>query len=218
MTNKRDSDAASLTSTEDASSSSTSTSTTSSSSNGHTLDDPNTVLLSFQQQSSSPSLAPSPVLSPTLVPTLAVPQTITREPLRFHFKGYSLWLELQEIPINMADVMNSSTGTSSTSASDLTHVIQLAAQEQTVESIPSPHVTLLYGMDHFDNDCHALTRFNRDLRAFVTNGRGWPSTLKPIGMVCTNTNTLLLFDFLTCLSQNNFFWKWPFLFLLFFIY
>lgn len=104
----------------------------------------------------------------------------------------------------MADIRKSSTGTSSTSASDLTHVIQLAAQEQTVESIPSPHVTLFYGMDHFDNDCHALTRFNRDLRAFVTNGRGWPSTLKPIGMVCTNTHSLLLFDFLTCLSENNF--------------
>ena len=73
---------------------------------------------------------------------------------------------------------------------DLQHVLQKAALEQNVESIPSPHVTLLYGMEHFETEEEVLQRFNGELRSFFQNLSKetqtigtWPCPLKPIGMV-----------------------------------
>ena len=90
--------------------------------------------------------------------------------------------------------MDSRCPSTSSTLTDLTHIIEVAAQEQFVDAIPSPHVTVFYGMDHFESENHVLECFNQDLRPFFerrqtsVHGKdgGWPAKLKPIGMVCTD--------------------------------
>jgi len=51
-------------------------------------------------------------------------------PLRFEFRGYSVWLELQDVH------------------DDLNQALDVAARDLHVHRVPSPHVTVEYGMTH----------------------------------------------------------------------
>lgn len=82
-----------------------------------------------------------------------------REPLRFNFKGYSIWLEVEEMD------------------NDLTETIHRAANELGVIKIPSPHITVIYGIDHLSHE-EILKRFNELKERMVS----WP-TLRPRGIV-----------------------------------
>jgi hypothetical protein len=55
---------------------------------------------------------------------------MVQEPLKFIFKGYSVWLELESFE------------------NDLDAVLQTASTELGVHKIPSPHVTVIYGVSH----------------------------------------------------------------------
>lgn len=91
------------------------------------------------------------------VDTLA--EVPSREPLRFNFKGYSIWLEVEEME------------------NDLTDTIHRAAKDLGVVTIPSPHITVIYGMDHLSHD-EIIKRFNQLKETIVT----WP-TLRPRGVI-----------------------------------
>jgi len=85
--------------------------------------------------------------------------SLIREPLRFFFRGYSIWLELEEID------------------NDITHTIQRASSELGLVPIPRAHVTAIYGMDHL-NEEHIAEKFNK-LKEHVET---WP-TLRPRSIV-----------------------------------
>mmetsp|Transcript_57222 Transcript_57222/g.170618 ORF Transcript_57222/g.170618 Transcript_57222/m.170618 type:complete len:182 (-) Transcript_57222:602-1147(-) len=75
-----------------------------------------------------------------------------REPLRFSFVGYSIWLHLEQ------------------HESDLNRAIQTAAERDGLLPIPSPHVTVVYGMTHLtEND--AREKFNAEVGERV---KRWP--------------------------------------------
>lgn len=82
-----------------------------------------------------------------------------REPLRFHFKGYSIWLEVKEVD------------------NDLTDTINQVSKELGVVPIPSSHLTVVYGMDHL-TDYEILQRFDK----MKENISSWPN-LRPRGIV-----------------------------------
>jgi len=52
-------------------------------------------------------------------------------PLRFEFRGYSVWLEIEDVN------------------GDLDKALDVAAQELHVHRVPSPHVTVEYGSAYF---------------------------------------------------------------------
>ena len=96
-------------------------------------------------------------LSDTDVETTTTTTTITatdtksallRPPLRFVFKGWSVWLDVEEPP---CDHDNSTTG-------PFTEALAYAASRHSVHPIPAPHVTVIYGIDHLDEDM-VLRRF-----------------------------------------------------------
>jgi len=84
---------------------------------------------------------------------------LPREPLRFYFKGYSIWLELNEVD------------------SDVTDTIQQVAKELGVLPIPSSHVTVAYGIDHLTDD-EILLRFDQVKEKIIS----WP-TFRPRGVI-----------------------------------
>mmetsp|Transcript_27429 Transcript_27429/g.40554 ORF Transcript_27429/g.40554 Transcript_27429/m.40554 type:complete len:230 (-) Transcript_27429:261-950(-) len=88
------------------------------------------------------------------------PWLLKREPLRFEFCGYSIWLEIEE------------------KNNDVSNAINQFAQDLGVLPIPQAHVTALYGMDHIDED-EARYRFIN----YVTPDKfsSWPP-LKPVGI------------------------------------
>jgi len=83
-----------------------------------------------------------------------------REPLRFRFKGYSLWIELEQFPLEIKSKEDDTAFT----VSDLDYIISVAALEQGLQPLPSPHVTLLYGMCQFHNKEEVMAVFNGKLR------------------------------------------------------
>mmetsp|Transcript_35603 Transcript_35603/g.70073 ORF Transcript_35603/g.70073 Transcript_35603/m.70073 type:complete len:827 (+) Transcript_35603:171-2651(+) len=86
----------------------------------------------------------------------------SREPLRFEFTGYTLWIELEQFE------------------SDLDHIIQVASKNQCIHPIPTPHLTLFYGMEHFQNEGEVLSMFNGEFKKFLEDNKfKWPSSLKP---------------------------------------
>lgn len=65
-------------------------------------------------------------------------------PLRFAFRGYSVWLELQDVD------------------GDLDRALDVAASDLHVHRVPSPHVTVEYGMAQID-EREIRRRFCEDL-------------------------------------------------------
>ena len=57
-----------------------------------------------------------------------------RTPLRFEFRGYSVWLEVEDFQ------------------GDLDAALDVAASDLHVHRVPSPHVTVEYGMTHVPED------------------------------------------------------------------
>ena len=73
-------------------------------------------------------------------------------PLDFVFKGYSIWLELEQVE------------------NDLDRALQAAAVDLDVDVIPEPHVTAIYGMTHL-TESQVLTQFRESL---VPRIQSWP--------------------------------------------
>jgi len=125
------------------------------------------------------------ILSPTCTSLVSSPSNLdsddNREALRFRFKGYTLWLELEQFPL---EISSKEDGTRFTTVSDLDYIIALAATEQGIQPIPRPHVTLLYGMCQYDTEEEVKAVFNGKLRdtfprTKMNNGTNyWSSTLK----------------------------------------
>lgn len=82
-------------------------------------------------------------------PTMSLPAT----PLDFVFKGYSIWLELEQAIDN-----------------DLDKALEAAAFDLDVDVIPEPHVTAIYGMSHL-SETEVLRRFREGL---VPRVEAWP--------------------------------------------
>jgi hypothetical protein len=61
-------------------------------------------------------------------------------PLAFQFRGYSIWLELENLPEEQQDDNNHPINV-------LDEAISLAATIRHVQRIPEPHVTVLYGIE-----------------------------------------------------------------------
>merc|ERR1711884_885145 len=115
-----------------------------------------------------------------------------REPLRFHFRGYTLWLELEQFPLEIT-ITNTTTPGGIEDAkivSDLDYIINLAAAEKGLQPIPAPHVTLIYGMSQFETEEEVKAVFNGKLRNVLAKMRdedsisGWPMPLRTIGLLC----------------------------------
>ena len=85
-----------------------------------------------------------------------------REPLRFEFEGYTIWLELEEESHNY----------------DFTKAIQQASRELQVQPIPHPHVTAIYGMTHFSSLEKILAKWEQVKECI----KSWPE-LKPRGFI-----------------------------------
>ena len=86
-------------------------------------------------------------------------QTQLREPLRFAFKGYSIWLEVDEVE------------------NDLTDTIHRVSKELGVVPLPSAHLTVVYGIDHLTN-VEILKRFDQ----LGEKIKSWPK-LRPRGVI-----------------------------------
>ena len=84
---------------------------------------------------------------------------LKRPPLDFHFKGYSIWLEIDH--------------------PDYTNCIQACANHFNVEPI-TPHVTALYGLTHL-SETHARHLFDTKVKSTFSK-RQWPH-LNPIGIL-----------------------------------
>lgn len=82
--------------------------------------------------------------------TTAPSEEQLRTPLRFTFKGWSIWLDLQQSPTR-----------------DIDAAISYAASRENVHPIPAPHVTVLYGMNHLDED--NIRRRFRELNATIAS-------------------------------------------------
>ena len=83
----------------------------------------------------------------------------TREPLRFAFSGFSLWLSVEEV------------------RGDVSRAISDMAFQNGLQRIPEPHVTALYGMQNL-TAVEALERFGQ-VKQQITS---WPA-LKPVGVL-----------------------------------
>jgi hypothetical protein len=106
-----------------------------------------------------------------------------REPLRFVFRGYSLWLELKQ-----TNILNG--------RGDLSRMVDDAAAKFGTVPIPMPHVTAIYGIDMDEIDVRRI--FREDVRrvleeraverrrslndAAVGDGGLWPD-LEALGII-----------------------------------
>ena len=93
------------------------------------------------------------ITAPTLPPK--------REPLLFSFVGYSIWLELEQHD------------------SDLDRILRAAATDEGVLTIPCPHVTVLYGMEHLTEE-EVRNRFREKI---ATEIEAWPR-IHAKGLLC----------------------------------
>jgi len=104
-----------------------------------------------------------------------------REPLRFCFKGYTIWMEPEQFPL---EIISKDDGVSLTTVSDLDHIIATISSEQGLQPIPKPHVTLLYGMSQFSAEEEVKAVFNGEFKDFLSrmetknNTSNWSSALK----------------------------------------
>jgi len=85
-----------------------------------------------------------------------------REPLQFHFTGYSIWLELEEESFDF----------------DLSRSISKVSQELDLLPIPCPHVTAIYGMTHISPE-DVVKKWNLEVKSSI---KSWPELL-PSGLI-----------------------------------
>jgi len=88
---------------------------------------------------------------------------VKREPLRFNFTGYSLWLEVEELD------------------DDLTRTLNMIADENGVIPIPEAHVTAIYGMNHLTE--HEVRQRFRTMKSMAKFCESWPDDLRFIGVL-----------------------------------
>jgi hypothetical protein len=67
-------------------------------------------------------------------------ESTLRPPLRFAFKGWSVWLDVEE-PVD-----------SRGGGGPFAQALAYAARRHSVRPIPAPHVTVIYGIDHIDDE------------------------------------------------------------------
>mmetsp|Transcript_28717 Transcript_28717/g.34988 ORF Transcript_28717/g.34988 Transcript_28717/m.34988 type:complete len:266 (+) Transcript_28717:295-1092(+) len=118
--------------------------------------------LQLQSLHNSPSALHNGIGIPDVAPTDASfgsSLSSLREPLRFSFKGYTIWLEFEEY------------------SGDFTEAIEHSAKELGVPPIPQPHVTAIYGMDHLSEN--EIQRKFDEVKKVI---KSWPD-LKPRGIV-----------------------------------
>lgn len=112
---------------------------------------------------------------------------LLRPPLRFVFKGWSVWLDVEEPPTGNNSASTTNANTTTTTTGPFTEALAYAADRHGVRPIPAPHITVIYGIDHIDEDM-VLRRF-RSLGESLTQlmlGRNdtamWPP-LTPKGVL-----------------------------------
>ena len=105
-------------------------------------------------------LSSSPPLSP--IPQDMKNTPMHREPLRFHFVGYTIWLELEEESYNY----------------DLRGTIESIARDLNLQPIPYPHVTAIYGMTHISSQEEILEKWD-EVKLKIKN---WPDLI-PKGFI-----------------------------------
>jgi len=104
-----------------------------------------------------------------------------REELRFRFKGYTIWMEPEQFPV---EIISKEDGVSVTTASDLDHIIATVSTEQGLQPIPKPHVTLLYGMSQFSSEEEVKAVFKGEFKDSISKMEigdtigSWSSPLK----------------------------------------
>jgi len=98
-----------------------------------------------------------------------------RPPLRFVFRGWSVWLDFVPPPPPTPITTPTPTGAPNTTSQSspsgkcrgIEEAIQYAAQRENVQPIPSPHVTVLYGMDYHLGDAGDADAVRERFRSLV---------------------------------------------------
>jgi len=104
-----------------------------------------------------------------------------REALRFRFKGYTIWMEPEQFPV---EIISKEDGVSVNTVSDLDHIIATISTEQGLQPIPKPHVTLLYGMSQFSSEEEVKAIFQGEFKDSLSKMEigntidNWSSPLK----------------------------------------
>eukprot|EP00242_Pyramimonas_sp_CCMP2087_P003019 CAMPEP_0198228844 /NCGR_PEP_ID=MMETSP1445-20131203/113813_1 /TAXON_ID=36898 /ORGANISM="Pyramimonas sp., Strain CCMP2087" /LENGTH=269 /DNA_ID=CAMNT_0043909275 /DNA_START=273 /DNA_END=1082 /DNA_ORIENTATION=- len=104
------------------------------------------------------------------------------EPIRFHFKGFSIWLDFGEQRSDFPSAFSTTgNGDFSEKNHSLNDDVKLACSEMAeahgLFPIPAPHVTVLYGIEH-TSQAAVREKFSQ-VRELI---KAWP-VLRPIGMV-----------------------------------
>lgn len=86
------------------------------------------------------------------------PGPLLRPPLRFVFKGYSIWLDLEQSAVD------------ANGQGDLDRAVSECAAMYNVHPIPAPHVTALYGIA-FDDEAELRRVFSSELMPVILEER-----------------------------------------------
>uniref|UniRef100_A0A7S2RIR2 Uncharacterized protein n=2 Tax=Eucampia antarctica TaxID=49252 RepID=A0A7S2RIR2_9STRA len=89
-----------------------------------------------------------------------------RPPLSFRFCGYTLWLEPEQFD------------------NDLSQAMSMACTAHGLHPIPSPHITLIYGMTHL-TETEVQHLFRHDLQLLLR--KGWGEPFQSIGILADKT-------------------------------
>ena len=100
------------------------------------------------------SLSDTDVEATTSTTSTTTSHSTLRPPLRFVFKGWSIWLDVEA---------------EGTPPGKFTQALAYAARRHAVQPIPAPHVTVIYGIDHIDEE--AVRRRFRSLEASLSQLR-----------------------------------------------
>ena len=100
------------------------------------------------------SLSDTDVEATTSTTSTTTSHSILRPPLRFVFKGWSIWLDVEA---------------EGTPPGKFTDALAYAARRHAVQPIPAPHVTVIYGIDHIAEE--AVRRRFRSLEASLSQLR-----------------------------------------------
>lgn len=93
-----------------------------------------------------------------------------RTPLSFSFCGYSLWLQMEEVDM------------------DVTKALQHAVDFHGLHPIPEPHVTLIYGMTHLSKE-EVLHIFQNEFKSFIStwSQNSDQSKIQAVGLLADKT-------------------------------